>query len=145
MRHLRLGATPPPSLRVTPDVHLPAPRSITDAEANLGESEVREALLAKANFFVKIGDKARQVNARGASAPLSHAASPDSSQPAAEAALEATEKKVSAQGESVLAPERVHSHTPCSPTDGGCGPQDGPRLHGADAAPHLHRLARREA
>ena len=60
MRHLRLGATPPPSLRVTPDVHLPAPRSITDAEANLGESEVREALLAKANFFVKIGDKARR-------------------------------------------------------------------------------------
>ena len=34
-------------------------RSITDAEANLGESEVREALLAKANFYVKIGDKAR--------------------------------------------------------------------------------------
>jgi hypothetical protein len=34
-------------------------RRITDAEANLGESEVREALLAKANFYVKIGDKAR--------------------------------------------------------------------------------------
>lgn len=33
--------------------------SITDAETNLGESEVREALLAKANFFVKIGDKVR--------------------------------------------------------------------------------------
>lgn len=34
-------------------------RSVTDAETNLGESEVREALLAKANFFVKIGDKVR--------------------------------------------------------------------------------------
>lgn len=30
---------------------------IKDAEENLGDSEVREALLAKAEFFVKIGDK----------------------------------------------------------------------------------------
>jgi hypothetical protein len=55
-----LVSAPPHHPCVTPDVHLPAPRSITDAEANLGESEVREALLAKANFFVKIGDKARR-------------------------------------------------------------------------------------
>lgn len=30
---------------------------ITDAEENLGESEVREALLAKALFYIRIGDK----------------------------------------------------------------------------------------
>jgi hypothetical protein len=35
-------------------------RSVSDAVANLGETEVREALLAKATFFVKIGDKARR-------------------------------------------------------------------------------------
>lgn len=33
--------------------------SIKDAQESLGESEVREALLAKALFFVKIGDKAQ--------------------------------------------------------------------------------------
>lgn len=39
--------------------------SVADAVANLGETEVREALLAKATFFVKIGDKARaRVRAR---------------------------------------------------------------------------------
>ena len=32
---------------------------VADAVANLGETEVREALLAKATFFVKLGDKAR--------------------------------------------------------------------------------------
>jgi len=31
---------------------------VADAVANLGETEVREALLAKATFFVKLGDKA---------------------------------------------------------------------------------------
>ncbi|KAJ7296613.1 hypothetical protein O6H91_Y112100 [Diphasiastrum complanatum] len=35
---------------------------ITDAEENLGESEVREALLNKALFFVRIGDKVRVLN-----------------------------------------------------------------------------------
>ena len=30
---------------------------ITDAEENLGESEVREACLAKALYFIQIGDK----------------------------------------------------------------------------------------
>lgn len=30
---------------------------ITDAEENLGESEVREAHLAKSLFFIRIGDK----------------------------------------------------------------------------------------
>ena len=34
-------------------------RRVADAVANLGETEVREALLAKATFFVKLGDKAR--------------------------------------------------------------------------------------
>lgn len=33
--------------------------SIKDAQENLGESEVREALLAKALYFVKVGDKAQ--------------------------------------------------------------------------------------
>ena len=33
--------------------------SVADAVANLGETEVREALLAKATFFVKLGDKVR--------------------------------------------------------------------------------------
>ena len=32
---------------------------LADAEANLGESEVREALLAKAEHFVSIGDRVR--------------------------------------------------------------------------------------
>ncbi|KAJ7295423.1 hypothetical protein O6H91_Y189500 [Diphasiastrum complanatum] len=34
---------------------------ITDAEENLGESEVREALLNKALFFVRIGDKEKSL------------------------------------------------------------------------------------
>ena len=32
---------------------------LADAVENLGESEVREALLAKAAFYVKIGNQAR--------------------------------------------------------------------------------------
>lgn len=32
---------------------------IEDAEQNLGESEVRDALLAKAEYLCKIGDKVR--------------------------------------------------------------------------------------
>lgn len=32
---------------------------IADAEENLGESEVREAHLAKSLFFIRIGDKVR--------------------------------------------------------------------------------------
>jgi hypothetical protein len=39
---------------------------VSDAVANLGETEVREALLAKATFFVKIGDKARPQPRRAA-------------------------------------------------------------------------------
>ena len=38
-------------------------RRVADAVANLGETEVREALLAKATFFVKLGDKARAARA----------------------------------------------------------------------------------
>ena len=37
---------------------------VADATANLGESEVREALLATAVFFVNIGDKASRCSAR---------------------------------------------------------------------------------
>ena len=33
------------------------PFRIADAEENLGESEVREAHLAKSLFFIRIGDK----------------------------------------------------------------------------------------
>lgn len=33
---------------------------IADAEENLGESEVREAHLAKSLFFIRIGDKVRK-------------------------------------------------------------------------------------
>ena len=32
---------------------------IKDAEENLGESEVREAYLAKALYFIQIGDKVK--------------------------------------------------------------------------------------
>ena len=46
--------------------HLACVASVTDAVANLGESEVREALLAKAVHFVKIGDKARSRTCDGA-------------------------------------------------------------------------------
>jgi len=49
---------------------------VADAEANLGESEVREALLAKAEHFVRLGDR-----------------------PAAEAAFEATATKTVAVGQ----------------------------------------------
>jgi len=36
---------------------------IKDAEENLGESEIRDALLARADFFNRIGDKEKAVNA----------------------------------------------------------------------------------
>jgi 26S proteasome regulatory subunit N7 len=36
---------------------------IKDAEENLGESEIREALLARADFYNRIGDKEKAVNA----------------------------------------------------------------------------------
>eukprot|EP00727_Mastigamoeba_balamuthi_P005136 m51a1_g14620 putative 26s proteasome non-atpase regulatory subunit 6 (397) ;mRNA; f:1224023-1225576 len=36
---------------------------IKDAEENLGETEIREALLAKANFFCRTGDKQRALDA----------------------------------------------------------------------------------
>ena len=36
---------------------------IKDAEENLGESEIREAMVAKANFYGRIGDKVKAVPA----------------------------------------------------------------------------------
>lgn len=44
-------------LYILTQVHLVALFSIADAEENLGESEVREAHLAKSLFYIRIGDK----------------------------------------------------------------------------------------
>ncbi|KAM7483418.1 hypothetical protein LguiB_008001 [Lonicera macranthoides] len=44
-------------LVLSTDIYLVNLRRITDAEENLGESEVREAHLAKSLFYIRIGDK----------------------------------------------------------------------------------------
>lgn len=38
-------------------IYIAASLRIADAEENLGESEVREAHLAKSLFYIRIGDK----------------------------------------------------------------------------------------
>ncbi|CAI7866122.1 unnamed protein product [Closterium sp. NIES-54] len=49
---------PPPHLPPPlPPPPPPPPILIKDAEENLGESEVREAMLAKALYFIRVGDK----------------------------------------------------------------------------------------
>ena len=66
---------------------------VADAVANLGETEVREALLAKATFFVKVGDKvraARELAAGGGLTTRWHVRA----QAASEAAFAETESKV---------------------------------------------------
>lgn len=44
-------------LVLSTDIYLVDLLRITDAEENLGESEVREAHLAKSLFYIRIGDK----------------------------------------------------------------------------------------
>ena len=69
---------------------------MADAVANLGETEVREALLAKATFLVKLGDKARVERlSRRLAVRLTRRCA--CTQVAAEAAFAETESKVRVQ------------------------------------------------
>lgn len=43
--------------------------TIKDAQENLGESEVREGLLARAEFFCRIGERVRSPNTKKQSSP----------------------------------------------------------------------------
>jgi hypothetical protein len=109
--------------------------SVADAVANLGETEVREAQLAKATFFVKIGDK---VCAAALARDRTRVDSPAScrAQAASEAAFAETEKKVRREAATAPFARALISRAAGRTAADGCArPEDGPGVQ-----PHARAL-----